>query len=421
MSQQDSESSGKVGTKAEAPEDKSLDKDSIIELLGEDDADEKETDTETLELDEHKDGKGEKAQKTKGEKDEEDLDEEKEIDEEELELVAPPSRKEILTKYPTLFKEFPHLERAFYREQKYAELLPTIEDAQIAAEKSELLDQYEQEILQGSTKSMLDAVKQGDSEAFAKVVDNYLPVLYQVDQPAYYHTIGNVIKHTIISMVRDGKEQSNDELSGAAAVLNQYIFGTTQFTHPQRLSKDEISNEANEKEEKIHEKERAFLEKQYNTVSENLSTRVDNVLKASVDKAIDPNESMTEYVKKNATREVLQGLEDLLDKDTRFRSIYDKLWEKAFENDFDRESMDKIKSAYLSKAKTVLPDLIRKARNEALRESKSYSSSDDRDRRGPLPVGKTRSSTTLQSGKSNSNAAKQIPKGVSTLDFLNSD
>lgn len=401
---------------ASAPvEDKALDKDAIIDLLGEEDANKEEASTETLELDEHKDAKGAKG-KEEGKEDDED--EEIEVDEEELELVAPPSRKEILTKYPNLFKEFPHLERAWYKGQKYEELLPTIEDARIAAEKSELLDEYEQEILGGSTKSLLSAVKSGDSEAFAKVVDNYLPVLYQVDQPAYYHTIGNVIKHTIISMVRDGKEQSNDELSAAAAVLNQYIFGTTHFTHPQRLSQEEVKDESNEKEEELNSKERAFLEKQYNTVSEDLSSRVDNILKASVDRAIDPNESMTEYVKKNATREVLQGLEETLEKDSRFKAIYDRLWEKAFENDFDRESMDKIKSAYLSKAKTILPDLIRKARNEALRGTKV--SNVDRDRKGPLPVGKTRSSATLSGGRANSKSA-QIPKGMSTLDFLNSD
>jgi hypothetical protein len=37
--------------------------------------------------------------------------------EEQLELVTPVRRKEILTKYPNLFKDFPYLEKAYYREQ----------------------------------------------------------------------------------------------------------------------------------------------------------------------------------------------------------------------------------------------------------------------------------------------------------------
>jgi hypothetical protein len=413
----------------QAIEDKTLDKESIIELLGEDDQEQ-----ETLELDES----GKKVKKDKPEEDrkeaktgeaeedkeltlEEELEDElKEPDEEKLELLEAPRRKDILAKYPNLYKDFPTLERSVYREQKYAEILPTVEDAKLAADKSQLLDTYEQELMNGSNESILNAVKDNDKEAFAKVVDNYLPNLYKVDQHAYYHTVGNIIKHTIISMVNDGRAQSNEELGSAAAVLNHYIFGTTQFSHPQKLSKDEVSNENREKVEEISQKEKAFLERQYNTVKDDLGSRVDNILKSSVDKAIDPNETMTDYVRKVATSKVLEGLEELVSKDTRFRAIYDKLWEKAFESDFDRESMDRIKSAYLSKAKTLLPILIRRERNEALKGLRR-SDNTEKDRRGPLPVGKIRSSTTLASGSANRNAAKSIPKGMTSLEFLNSD
>jgi len=414
-----------------AVEDKSLDKESIIEILGED-----EKEQEVIELDGAskkgkedkkkepdkggKDDKGDDKDSTEGDKDADD--EEFEIDEvEDTEsLINIPSRKEILTKYPALFKDFPQLERSFYREQKYAEILPTIEDAKAAVEKSETLDRYEKEVMSGSTESLLSSVRDNDKEAFAKVVDNYLPTLYKVDQHSYYHILGNIIKNTIISMVRDGKDQSNEDLGTAASILNQYIFGTDKFTHPTRLSKEDITDEAKQKEEELSTKERKFVEKQYTVARDDLSTRVDNVLKSSVDKAIDPNDSMTDYVKNHAIREVLEGLEDQILKDTRFRSIYDKLWERAAENDFDKESMDKIKSAYLSKAKTLLPGLVKKSRQEALRSRKA-GNDDTKDRKGPIPVGRTRSSATLTSGRANSNGASKIPRGMTTLDFLNSE
>lgn len=417
-----------------AVEDKALDKESVIELLGEDDKEQ-----ETLELEETP--KADRKEKARGEKEtseeaketseekeltlEEELEVElKEPDETELELLEAPRRKEILAKYPNIFKDFPQLERSMYREQKYSEILPTIEDAKLAAGKAGLLDQYEKEIMGGSTESLLTTVRDNDKEAFAKVVDNYLPTLFKVDQHSYYHTIGNIIKHTIISMVRDGKEQSSEELETAAAVLNQYIFGTTQFSHPQKLSKEEVADDGSKgKEEELSRKEKEFLERQYTSARDDLSTRVDNVIKASVDKAIDPNESMTEYVKGKATSDVLEGLEGLISRDTRFRVIYDKLWERAFDNDFGKESMDRIKSAYLSKAKTLLPLLIKKSRNEALRGNRKASDDNNqKDKKGPLPVGKIRSSTTPASGSANRGSnAKQIPRGMSTLEYLNSD
>lgn len=432
MSQQDNNPTGSSGN-AGAIEDKALDKESVIELLGEDDKE-----PETLELeDADKKDKKDKSEKDKeGDKEgkedkeltlEEELEEElklKELDgEEDLELVELPKRKEILAAFPDLFKKFPAIERSMYREQKYSELLPTIKDAEVAVEKAGILDQYDKEIMGGSTETLLAAVKESDGEAFAKLVDNYLPNLFKVDQHSYYHTIGNVIKHTIISLVQASKEQNSEELSEAAAVLNNFVFGTTKFTHPQNLSKEEVNKEDKEKESKISEREKALIEKQYTTAMETIGSRVDDILKATVDKAIDPNDSMSSFVKKVASREVLEGLEDLVSKDTRFRAIYDKLWERAYQNDFDKESMDKIKTAYLSKARTLLPLLIKRARQEALKDSrKTAGDNSDKDRKGPLPVGKTRSSATLASGKSNSdNGAKAIPKGMTTLDFLNSD
>lgn len=428
MSQQNPDLTPTTGVSIE---DKSLDKESVIEFLGED---EKEQEQETIELKEPP-RKKEAPEKEKEDEDKPDKEEElsledeleqelKEPEEEELELQEVPRRKEILAKYPDIFKDFPGVERAIYREQKYSEILPTIEDARAAVDKANVLDEYEKEIMGGSTESLLASVRDNNKEAFAKVIDNYLPTLYKVDQHSYYHTIGNVIKHTIISMVRDGKEQNDENLSQAAAVLNQYIFNTSQFTHPQKLSREELVDDGSkEREEEVNKRERDFLERQFDSAKTDLGTRVDNILKASVDKAIDPNSSMTDYVKRTATREVLEGLEDLVSRDTRFRAIYDKLWERAFESDFDRESMDRIKSAYLSKAKTLLPILIRRSRNEALKGlNRKVSDDDTRDRKGPLPVGKTRSSTTLASGSANRGSnSKQIPRGMSTLEYLNSD
>jgi hypothetical protein len=357
---------------------------------------------------------------------EEELDEEIKDPDDELELVTPVRRKEILAKYPNLFKDFPYLQKAYYREQKYSELLPTIEDAQIAVDRSQLLDKYESEIMGGSTESLLSTVRDGDREAFAKVVDNYLPTLFKVDEGAYYHTIGNIIKHTIISMVQDGKSNDSDDLIHAAEAINEYVFGTKKFTPPGKLAKTEDNTENKSKADEVSERERQFMERQFESAKTTVTTKIDNVLKSTVDKNIDPNQSMTDYVRRTATREVLELLDTSIESDKRFRAIYDRLWEKAANDNFSSESMDRIKSAYLSKAKTLLPDFIKKARNEALKglTKRANNDSDTKDKKGPLPVGKTRSAaSSSNSGKTDnrSNAKQPVPRGMSSLDYLMSD
>lgn len=419
-----------------AIEEKTLDKESMIEFLAPD-----EKEVETLDLEKpKKETKPEEEKEEKGKvKEEKEEKEEKEVElsleeeleqelaepkEDELDLVAPPSRREILTKYPTLFKDFPYVEKAIYREQKYSELLPTINDAKEAVEKAQQLEQYETEFKSGSTESFLTKIRDTDKESYNKVVDNYLPTLFKIDQSAYYHTVGNVIKHTIISMIREATAKGDEDLSAGAAVLNKFIFGSDQFTYPTRLSKEEtVSDDAKKQEDELTKKRKEFTEKQFTIARDSLGTKVDNTIKATVDKFIDPNDVMPEFVKKHASREVIEGLEEAIKKDIKFKNIFDKLWKRAFDTDFNAESMDRIQKAYLSKAKTLLPHLISKARAEALKgiRKSNGDGNDEKDRRGHLPVGKTRSSTASTSGNARGNTKPVIPKGMSTLEYLNSE
>lgn len=419
-------------------EERALDKEDVINLLAEGEND-GEVQEEALELGKDtKAGKKDDTKEVKEKDDEEDKEKEltledeleeeiKEPEDEDLELVDVPRRKEILAAFPELFKKFPQIEKAMYRERAYSEILPTIEDAKAAVEKAKTLDEHEESLSKGSIAGILDVVHGGDKEVFAKVVDDYMPALYRTDQGAYYHTIGNIVKHTIISMVNDAKSRDDENLSNAAAVLNEYMFGTTKFTHPQKLSKDQIQDgESKEKEDKVSERELALNKKEFDAALGSLDTRVTRVIDTTVKKHIDPKDSMTEYTRTKAAKQVQDELEAAISNDSRFKKVYDAMWLRAKDNGYGKEHMDKLYRAYLSKAQTLLPGIISKVRKEAMGDSKGKpngNTTKERDRRGPLPVGKNRGSTPTASGSANtgSSSKQPIPRGMTTLEYLNSD
>jgi len=363
------------------------------------------------------------------EKDDEDTekDELKEIEEElegpkeeDLELTTPVRRKEILAKYPKLFKDFPYLEKAYYREQQFTEVFPTVNDAKVAVEKAQIMDQIEQQVMGGDITQVLQAAKNENHEAFLRIADNYLPALRQVDQQAYYHVLGGVIKDTILTMVKEGRAlgQQGAPLQAAANVLNQFIFGSQNFQPHTPLSRQDRP-EDRQRESQLRNYEAQQFKEKFESTRDDLQSRADNVLKSTIDQNIDPNKSMTDYVRNHAKQEAFDTLETLISKDTRFRGLIDKLWEKAYEKRFDKESTDRIKAAYLSKAKTLLPTVIKKARNEALKglgRSRDEDTEDMTPKKGPIVSGK---STAPSSGKIRK--ASDIPKGMSTFDVLMKD
>jgi len=396
-----------------------------LELLNE-----PETEDETLDITGVKEKSGEVTDDTdKDEDEDEEVDELKEIEEElagpkeeDLELTTPVRRKEILAKYPKLFKDFPYLEKAYYREQQFTETFPTIQDAKIASEKARILDTVEQQVMGGDITTMLAAAKSESQEAFYKIADNYLPALRKVDQQAYYHVLGNVIKDTIITMVKEGRNLGDQgaPLQAAANVLNQFVFGSQTFTPPTTLGK-QVRPEEQNREQQIQYEEQQRFRGHFESTRDDLQTKADNVLKSTISQHIDPKESMTDYVKGHATTEAMNILEDLISRDTRFRGLLDRLWVKAFEKRFDKDSTDKIKSAYLSKAKTLLPSVIKTARNNALKGMGSRSSREDildSPKKSPS-ISSNGRSTAPPSGKIRS--AKEIPSNMSSLDYLMKD
>lgn len=395
-----------------------LSKDDIIDFLGEEDEKEiipLDTDKEKKDDDkelETKDDDGEAEKESVEDELEEELEE---PSEEKLELVAPASRKEILTKYPKLFREFPYLEKAMYREQQFTALLPTLDDAKNAIEARDTLGKVESDLMNGDTEKLLLATKSNNGTAFNKLVDNYLDTLAKVDEKAYVHVIGNTIKHTIIQMATEGKRSNNERLLAAAQILNQFVFGSSDFAPPERLSREEKPDTA---KQEIARERQEFTKQRFELANGDIHTRVNNSFKATIEANIDPKQSMTDYNRKNAVRDALEQLETSINGDTRFRQLVDKLWEAAVKNGFNKESTDRIRSAFLSKGKTLLPNVIKKARNEALKGMGKRVSNDEdnNDKVETTPVKRGRSSELPHS-----NNKSGIPAGMSTLEYLMKD
>lgn len=404
-------------------------KEDVIEFLSDDSGDDK---PDIIPLDDktkEKDTKDTKKTKETEEESELEVDEDdddipdelseleeelEEPDDEKLELVTPVRRAEILKLYPKLFKDFPYLEKAYYREQQYTQLLPTIDDAKQAVEAVKTLDEFESDLSQGKLERVLMAAKEAGQKGFAKIADEYMANLAKVDEKAYHHVLGNTIKHTIMAMAAESKKSGNEALMSAAHILNQFIFGSSDFVPPTNLAVEDKKSEA---EDEVTKERKALMEERFNTAREDLYTKVNNSIKATIEANIDPKGTMSDYVRKNASREAQETLETMINGDKRFKIIVDKLWDKAFESKFSKDSVDKLRSAFMTQAKTLLPTVIKKARNEALRGmgKRVVESDDDKDNKVPV---RERKQTT---SRSNNSSDAKIKPGMSSLEFLMSE
>lgn len=344
------------------------------------------------------------------------------------EIDAPPRKKEILKEYPELFKKFPFLEKMLYRDKQYTELFGSFDDAkEIAdrfgdlrelADKSEVFNNFEAQLLSGNTTEILKEVKETDKKAFDIIVDNYLPSLAEVDKDAYFHVVGNLNRRLIMEMVKEANDTENEDLKQAALLVNQFIFGTAKFTAP-TLRVPKTDEKENTERNEVEQERLNLVKERFESSRDDLQTKVDNTLRATISDYIDPKGIMSAYVKKNAVSDAMKILSSAIASDPSVVKNLDSLWRAAFDSKFSKESLTKIQSFYLSKARGNLKNAILKARAEALKDAaprRNEKETDDEEneetpRKRNIPTGRP----------SQSKGKNEQRKGESVADFFARD
>jgi hypothetical protein len=346
--------------------------------------------------------------------DEIEISEAPEIKEDEISFVEPFKRSEVVKKFPTLFKDFPDLERKIYKSEKYEEIFPTLKDANEAKDRSETLESAESLLFAGDLTDILKSVRNEDEEAFKRIVENFPSAIERLDKSTYLQLLGNAGRFFIKNMLNEGSRfpQNSDQykaLVGSATILNQFLFGNSQF---QDLAP--IAKPVTEADNRISEREQQLITQRFNEIQSDLIERADNAITAKINELIDPKELMTQYVRAKAVDDAKKLLDQQINSDERFKQNLDRLWQNLIAQDFSKAAQEAIKTAFYNKARTLILDVIRKVRNEALsgKATKKVAAEPDDE-----PVTPRRANTAApQRGQSNNEGKR---KGESTSDYLN--
>lgn len=294
------------------------------------------------------------------------LEEKPAIDDDEFKFVTPFKKSEVLKAYPDIFKKFPDMEQKIYKGQAYEEVFPTVKEAKESKEHLEVLERAEAALFSGDLTDILKSVKNEDDEAFKRIVEGFLPTINNLDRTSYVHVIGNVGKYFIENIVGEANRFPKDsdqqrQLMLSAATLNQYLFGTTQYTPPTKLAK-----EVTDGDKKLKAREQELLSQRFSEIQSDLVERTQNQIKATINKYIDPKESMSMYVRSKAIDDCMKLLDQNIGSDEAFKAKLDRSWANVIESNFAKASQEQVRTAYLGRVQSVLLDIIKKVRADAM-------------------------------------------------------
>lgn len=333
-----------------------------------------------------KGGEGEGDEEEEGKKDEEE-------EEEEVEFASRrPSYKEVKEKYPNLFKDFPGLRDAFFREGAYSKVFATVEDAQEAQDELDTLQDLRDKVLEGDIEVIFQATKDANVRSFDKLVDNLLPTLYKTDADAFSRAITPSIENLVRMAYREGLGKSDEDLQNAALGLSEWFFGTKDVARGVASGNNarnrQGSDKHQEQENQLDRDRKDFEAQRFRDAYNIVYADCNDAMRGEVAEGLDPDKELSPYLKDKLIDDVLSAIDKELQKDPDHLALMNSKWRRAKQDGYSRESLRRIVNAYRARAKSLIPTVRSRMKSKALGVSaKKAQNADEARSRKEIPAG----------------------------------
>lgn len=369
-----------------------------------------ENDLALLNKDDANENTDESVEETPDETTEETVEEEPEEVEDEEEdggeakIGTPPFNK--LRKDSTIgkfLKEYPQVQANYFKAEKYAEYFPTIEDAETAAQKSEIFDQFDAHVSSGDFKPVIDAVSNNNPRALENVADTILPMLQEKNPQLYVRAITPVIKQLFATAIHQADKAKNENLKNAAVVLAHFIWPNGNAPEAPKPREDP-------ERVKLEQQNQQLFFNQYSNFRQSVMDDTAKTLAKIVEEGLDSENKLTKFTKDALIKEIIVDINTHIKNDVAVQKQMESLWKNSAKLGFSGEAKLSLKRAFLGRAKMLIPTIRSKRLAEALGSAPQKSN-------GKTQIPSSGGSPKQITKRVSVSEARQ--KGMSDLDILN--
>jgi hypothetical protein len=361
----ESEESEEEGEKVSADEDKEDDKDDDDEpLLG--DLDEEEDEDEEEEKEE---------KRVKKEKEEDEEEEEEEETEPERDESGRPTIKAIKSKYPDIFKTFPELKRSYFVLPRYEQIFADPDQAQEAAEKAREFDELEGSLVgKADPSSLIQILAENNPRALKKIISNFSDAVRGNFEEGYIELARPILEELVYTAFQHGTKIGDKNLILSARHMANFVWSNGgEIPDISKRTKTEPS----EAERQLEVERNRNAQTHFINAARDIMPKAEEALTGFIMQNL---KGLTRFERQAIIKETMQQVNKKLEQDKSLQTSLGHLWTRAKAEDYSDASKERVKNAWLSRAKAVAIPIRNKLREEALgaRSDKSSKLSDDR-------------------------------------------
>jgi hypothetical protein len=281
-----------------------------------------------------------------------------------------PSLKSVEEAFPGLLKKFPSLRDMYFREAEYSKLFPTVDDAKEANENNTAFNNIKEDVFQGNGKKFFSSIKEVGEKDLERFSTTVLNSLFQVHPQAFWRAANPLVEDIARNMFNKGVKEKDESMQNAARYLSEYFFGNTEIAEGKKTSiiKVEATDPEITKQREAFDNERATAFR--GSVETGIRTNLHSIIEGKDPKTgksrLDPDGVLSPFIRKTIIDHIIEEMGTQLTADKDHIRFMDSLWNKSKKNGRTDEDKARIISAYLARAKSLIPSLRSKYVSEAL-------------------------------------------------------
>ena len=272
--------------------------------------------------------------------------------------LSRPTVTDINKAFPDFFKKFPDIKNMMFREKEFTMLFPTVEIAKDAAEAAEALSDFRGDLFEGTGEKFTKALDEaGELDKFST---NFLTNLQKSNKDAYWNAVTPTLQNMVRAVWREGVKRNDDNLKLSAENVSIYLFDTAEVAQGKKSAIVEKQPE----DPKIKAERADMQREKFNTFRIDVLQECNKGAASQLD--LDKFKQLTPKMKTILAREIITEVDNTIAKDEAHMKFVNSLWKRTQQSGYTNEIKSRIISAYLERAKSLVPSIRRRLLTEAL-------------------------------------------------------
>lgn len=282
--------------------------------------------------------------------DELDLEDEDEEGEEDDELSEDEVINAAKEKYPNLYKEFPDLRKFVYLGRQLSNVFPTLESAEEASEKAELMDGLAFSLADGNAVPLLNSLEAAseDGSQLTLFADKILGALHKKDKALFARATMPVVANAARLLHSFGVQNKNKNAVAAAKIFAKFFFPDGQLPNGQIVSDGENA-EAEQLKKQLADRD----DREHNTFNQQVQADTNKIIEGELKESL-KGKKLTDMQRDTLIEKIINKTKDLLRSNPQHMRKMILLQKQAFKHGHSTTLARKLQNEWLASARPVI-------------------------------------------------------------------